>query len=324
MSKIIMNPFTPIPKSPKSHVRGWATMWSQRLDAEIANKDTDVSLYEEIYIDHGVNFSGTMNLFGGYNTEVHNRVMQLVEAEQKGATLYSLDLPINEVGYVKQIEKRIGAATTTKSEIDLYDIEESLYAAHTLTMGDLKLPKAIIGDSHCLAYSTKDQKIDRRNGLTLYHVLNKIGLVPFINKSFAKNSSEIDLCLGSIDIRHHVFRHEVDAGAFAHRYAREIIKAQDYLETAINPCTPVPIETIDRKIPNTGKYRGESYFGSMDQRIDFTQEFIDVLNDYIEFEVVSPPKKWYTMDPYVYEKEIMEHGGSVHISPVYYRSIKGW
>jgi hypothetical protein len=55
MKSVIFNPFTPIPKSDKSHVKGWSIVWSQRLNADIATKDIDLMNYDHIYIDHGVN-----------------------------------------------------------------------------------------------------------------------------------------------------------------------------------------------------------------------------------------------------------------------------
>ena len=52
---MIINPFSPIPKSDKSHTRGWSIIWSQRLNCDIGDKNTIYKDCETLYIDHGVN-----------------------------------------------------------------------------------------------------------------------------------------------------------------------------------------------------------------------------------------------------------------------------
>jgi len=324
-TSLIYNPFTPIPLSEKSHVRGWAMLWAQRLDATIGTKKTNPIDYKTVYLDHGVNFSGSLNLFGGFDDEVVERcIAMLVGFKKFDMKIVSLDWSIFDCNYETQIQKRIGAKTTSEmldqKMVDM--IEEMLDSCTTLTMEKLDLKKKILGDSHTLAFSLPDQKIIRHNGKTLYSVIHS-GLIDFINDNGGPGI-ELDLCLGSIDIRHHVFRHDVNPKEFANTYAEEVIKAQDHFETAINVCFPVPVETEVRNIPKTGHYDGSPFYGSAEDRRDFTMRFIDQLDGYVDFDTVSPPESWYDMDPKKYEKEIMELSSSVHIAPKNYRSILGW
>jgi hypothetical protein len=326
---IIFNPFTPIPKSEKSHIRGWAMMWAQRLDADIATKETDLLDYENIYIDHGVNFHGSLNLFGGFNDDIVSNCYNLMHAVDNEAKLFSLDWKIKDCNYISQIEKRIGAKTTSEM-VDfnfLERFENILNKAKYLPMESLNLDKWIIGDSHTLAFSTKDQVITRLNGQTLYNAIYKKGLDSFLHyQNKPKKIKEITLCLGSIDIRFHLLRLKTfTAKEFADLYAKEIIKWQNFYNIPIKVCAPVPIEHELRKLPKTGQFEGQNFYGARWERLKFTFDFIKYLSDYcFDFDLIQPPKEWYTMPGDEYAREIMELHSSVHIAPKYYRSIYNW
>lgn len=335
MKSIIVNPFTPIPKSDKSHVRGWSMLWANRLGAEIGTKEVDVRNYDTIYIDHGVNFSGSLNLFGGFNDEVANRVIQLIEAIQNGSEVISLDWSMEECNYVDQIQKRIGSKTT--SDLVDFDFLDNLYnytrGIFTRTWGSIPSDNIILGDSHSLAFMDSNQIIKRINGQLLYSALNK-GLSNFILEHLTdfydhdiSDIKTVRLCLGSIDIRHHVLKDgRMSADEFAKVYACQIIEAQNKLGIKIQACIPVPIEHEGRKIPGTGQYEGRNFLGSRQERLDYTLEFIQSLSDeaVFDFDIVYAPKPWYEMDGEIYAKEIMELASSVHIAPRNYKSILGW
>lgn len=328
MSSVIVNPFTPIPKSDKSHVRGWAMVWAQRLGADIATKDTDLSAYDSIYIDHGVNFSGALNLFGGFTDDIVDRLQAISSAVTKGANLYSLDWHIHDCKYVDQIEKRVGAKTTSERvDFDfLVEVEELLSVAKKLSMDDLGLTSIIIGDSHSVAYSRQNQVIHRINGQLLYSAM-KVGLKEWIRPFMKANTQDVTLCLGSIDIRFHVFgkKNTWFAHEFAIEYAKQVIEAQDYWEVPFTVCAPVPVEYEERKIPKTGQFDGVNFNGSRIERLDYTKSFVNRLDTYCaDFDLLIPPGKWYDMDGERYAKEIMELSSSVHIAPRNYQSILGW
>lgn len=325
-TRVIYNPFTPIPQSDKSHVRGWSMIWAQRLDAHIACKDDKLDNYDEIYIDSGVNFEGQLNLFGGISDELIERCEHLISCVKNGARLCTLDWYVKDLNLKNQLEKRLTANSSSiyfdQDFIDrLCDIFDN---AKVLTMHDLKLPFSIIGDSHSIAYSVPTQKVVKQNGLTLHKVLTE-GVTDFVKARISYNTKIVELCLGSIDIRHHAIRLGLDPKEFADEYARQVIKAQEYLKIIINVCAPVPVEFEGRRIPKTGYYKNKPFSGSRERRLDFTMEFISRLKDYeFDFNLISPPKTWYYMDGEQYAKEIMELSSSVHIAPKNYRSIRDW
>ena len=328
MKRVIMNPFSPLPKSDKSHVRGWAQVWAERLNADIADKHTDISVYDEIYIDNGVNFSGGLNLFGGFNDEVTARLIELESYCHKGAKLISLDYDMAGIDYASQIEKRLGAKSTSSMLTPgLIEASRSMFSgAETLTMNDLPLTNMILGDSHSVAYATSDQIISRNNGKTLYSAMLQdpsFEWVLSILEPVRHKLEKLTLCFGSIDIRFHAIREGRDsAEIFSQKYSNAAIRLSDILGIPVSVCAPVPVEFEGRRIPGTGKYEGQSFFGSREERLQYTLDFINSID--IDLDVVSPPRHWYALDGEVYAKEIMEAASSVHIAPKHYNSVLNW
>lgn len=330
MGSIIINPFTPIPKSDKSHVRGWAMIWAQRLNADIADKDSDITSYDKIFIEHGVNFSGALNLFGGFNDDCFDRCSQLIKAKKLGREIIFLDYTSLYCNYETQLRKRVGNSTSSEwlDEDFISELEQVFDSSKTWKMNSIKLHQTIVGDSHSAAFSLPQQRVLRINGQTLFGAL-KNGLVDFIRNNVSEiyplGIKELDICLGSIDIRHHVIRNHINAKQFARKYAEEVIKTQDHFEIPINVCAPVPIEHEGRKLPKTGQFGGTNFYGSRQERLDFTKTFIDTLDGYCsDFDCVIPPEIWYNMKGEDYANQIMEMNSSVHIAPRNYRSIIKW
>lgn len=328
MKRAILNPFTPIPKSEKSHVRGWSMVWAQRLGADILTKDSNLDNYDEFYIDHGVNFSGSLNLFGGFNDEVAERVLKLIGNYEQGAKVYSLDHDMASCNYAEQVKKRIGANTTSDlvNSSFIERLDDMLSQTPKKQMSDLHLFNQILGDSHSVAYSDSKDAINRMNGELLYSAM-QTGLTEWIRaNSIISESNLITLCLGSIDIRFHALQKgRWSAKEFATKYAQQVIKAKGELGIEISVCAPVPIEYEDRRIPKTGQYKGVNFNGSREERLEYTLEFIDTLDNYLlDFNLIMPPKTWYEMDGEEYAKKVMELSSSVHIAPIHYRSINSW
>lgn len=86
---------------------------------------------------------------------------------------------------------------------------------------------------------------------------------------------------------------------------------------------PHPVEFEDRRIPQTGFYKGTPFYGSLKERQELTKSFIDYINDY-GIKVVRQPIERYDIDPEQYSKEYMELGSSVHLAPIHYRSNSDW
>ena len=88
---MITGTFNKIPKKKNSHGYGWARTWSENLDVGI-NHEADV--VDVLYLDHGVNFGGSLNLFGGFTEDLEKRINNFLEAR----LVYSLDIDMPDYG----------------------------------------------------------------------------------------------------------------------------------------------------------------------------------------------------------------------------------
>jgi len=313
---MIFNPFASIPISEKSHVRGWAMHWAECMNTKIATKNTDLSSCSNLYWEHGVNFGGGLNLFGGVTDEIVDKIEQLVNFN---GNLFSLDLPMPN--YAEQLEKRIGQETCslrlTKSLIDAFKLR--LANSKTILQSQLGFVKVAIGDSHTTAFASPRSMVLRTNGLTLHGALTKGEFVKQLN-TLKKMPSKATLVAGSIDIRHHIGRQPNSGKAIedlCERYCEVIEFIKNEFEIAVEIAAPVPVEYEARRLPQTGYYKDKPFCGSIESRRDWTNYFIDLMS--CENKVVRPPEEWYSMDGEEYAKKYMELSSSVHIAPINYR-----
>ena len=303
---VITNPISNIPKNPKSHTRGWSELWSEQLGASINHKCTpDILRADTVYIDHGANFGGTLNLFGGATKEVFDRINIVMACKN----VVSLDWNMPEYG--EMLRKRIRNATTYKGIDDDWcdKVTKRISKIKSLKQEDLKTNSVIYGDSHTIAFSGKGDKVFRTDGKTLYGTLKK-------GFDLEGEYDKITLCLGSIDIRHHILRHH----NFSLKYTlKEYVRQGNQLGDDVWFCAPVPVEFEGRRIPKSGYFKKEPFYGSWEDRHDLTNKFIEILHEEAKGKVIMPPKEWYTMDPEKYANTYMEHGSSFHVAPPYYR-----
>jgi hypothetical protein len=320
---VITNPISNIPLLKNSHVLGWSLVWAEQLGAEIDHRcSPDIDKYEKVFLEHGVNFGGTLNLFGGATKEIYERINRVMQHPN----VVSLDYDMPPWG--EQLRKRIGAPTTCKEITNEWcnRLSERIKGIPSLKQENLqsvsnKFTGISVGDSHTPAFSQANDIVLRANGKTLFGSLgsgiitNFRGLKPF---------GEITLSFGSIDIRHHLLRH---AGVNLDELISEYVKQGQSIEKTfaceVFYCAPVPVEHEGRKLPQTGYFKGTPFFGSREERLNMTLCFIDLLNKKSGGKVVKPPETWYNMDGEEYAKKYMENASSVHISPQHYRR-KNW
>lgn len=312
-SSVITNPITNIPKNEKSHVHGWTQVWRDHLGGYIDHKCTPKILdANKLYIDHGANFGGTLNLFGGATKEVFNRI-NLVASHSH---IVSLDHDMPDFG--EMLKKRIGAPTTYEGITEEWcdALSKRLSTVKSLKQEDLLSDGVILGDSHTIAFSDVGDSVYRNDGKTLHGAL-KAGLKNMLRGVEPENM--VTLCFGSIDIRHHILRQEnYDLGDLIRRYIDQGSEIEDLYGVSTRYAFPVPVEFEGRRIPKSGFFKGTPFYGSWQERYDLTEKFKDLLDRYSNGRVVAPPQEWYTMDPEKYAKTFMEHGSSFHIAPPFY------
>lgn len=317
MKKAIYNPFTNIPRVAKSHERGYAIIWQQRIkDSEL--KYGPVPMYtDRIYFYHGVNATGNLNLFGGVTTDLLARLQALV-ANYPYSDYRSLGWDMKtQTTYGKRLKEHM-------SPKQYEYLETYVLSAKPVRMHNLRKRHVILGDSHSIAFSRKHEAVEHRNGQLLYSVLRD-GLENFIRKELKKYDFDlidsITLCLGSIDIRYHLDKNDKSATQFGEWYVGEVEKFSSETGKVVNVSCAVPVEHESRVIPKAGAYKGQKFTKSRDERLAYTMEFNDYLRSHMANHVVSPPGDWYYLDGQHYADAIMERVRGVHIAPENYCSI---
>lgn len=307
---MITNPISNIPVNKKSHVYGWSKKWADLLNVGINHKCD--GNFDKVYIDHGVSFGGTLNLFGGANKDIFDKINRVMAI----ADVTSLDRDMPDYGAM--LKSRIGASSTYEGITEEWcdKVSEKCKTIPSLKMEDMPIKGITVGDSHSIAFANKGDVIFRDDGKTL-HGISRGNLSSMMRGIDAKNIS-VTFCFGSIDIRHHYLRNDNI------QYMEDSIKR--YVDQAFKITddpwfsAPVPVEYEERRVPKTGWFKGTPFYGSLAERSGITEEFIDILSIASNDKVIHPPWEWYEMDPEKYAKTHMELNSSVHIAPPYYRS----
>jgi len=278
------------PKLDLTHPAGWSHIMKDIFfpDADFLNENDNWLEYDQLVICHSLNFrKGDYNVVGGI-TDLHVKRLQMLY-NFKGK-LYSLD----DFDLLEFIEKR---------KVDFVWDKEWKFEKLILP----KKQNIVIGDSHSLSvWPNSDYEINRIDGKTLFGYLKQ----PLDLSSY----KDIILYFGNIDIRFHLCRQKNPEKATIELFERYINYAKKYNATITNL---LPIESESRKLPKTGYYLDQKFFGSREER----QELVYIANDIMNnsgLNVITWPKDWYENIPY-YEKEVMERTQSVHLKPRYYK-----
>lgn len=306
---MITGTFNKIPKKKNSHGYGWARTWSENLDVEINH---DANHTELLYLDHGVNFGGSLNLFAGFNDELENRINNFLDAN----VIYSLDIDMPDYGEMLKKRKDV------KDKEWCDKVSAKCLEAITLKSTDLITMKHLtIGDSHTAAIAPKDSMVIKTDGLTLNGQINTN--FEYVRKHLeqCENLERVTLSFGNIDIRHHVCRLKVNIENMLRKY-HNFGKELEHHGLIVEYSTPWPIEHEERKLPKTGYYKDQPFWGTREERINALNQWISTM-DKLGMQRVKYPEEWLLLNGERYAKEKMESVSSVHLSPEMYRR-KEW
>ena len=298
---MITGTFNKIPRKKNSHGYGWARTWAENLNVGI-NHDADP--VEILYLDHGVNFGGSINLFGGFDDKLKQRVDNFLLADK----VYSLDIDMPEYG--NMLAKRKDCPDKDWCA----RVQDKCDGAQTMLSTDLDTDWLTIGDSHSAAFAPEGSMVIKTNGLTLNGMIKNN--FQYVRDHMAKcnNLQGITLVFGNIDLRHHICRLGID---YRDMWI-ELKRFGDSLPVPVEYAVPWPIEFEGRKLPKTGYYKGQPFWGSYYERSQALAGIIETM-DMISMNKIMYPNEWLMMNPEVYAKEKMEGTSSVHISPECYR-----
>ena len=303
-----------ISKQIYSHKAGWPIMIANQLKhagysnvTVIHDQSVDWSDYEVILLEHGMEFKGTFNIFGGANDELYDQVKRIFTL---GVRMYSLHVDMPLIGDLIKVRHRTGTEQF-KSLLEKADMVNNICA--TIQRVDFieKTDKLVLGDSHCFSTYRPGWMVCRNDGMTMFGCLNR-GLKSYVYPWV----KELIVYMGNIDVRHHLMRQQDPI-----RSVDEMMTAleQQLLELNLESITlteVLPIENVSRKIPKTGWYKNMPYFGTWEERSALAKYISIKLNE------MAKRNNWNVYKvPAIFKNEnaeldfkVMERPQSVHIS----------
>jgi hypothetical protein len=251
--------------------------------------------YERLYILEGVNYQeNVFNFIGGPQPE-HRAKLEAM-ANYKGLVI-AVNVPID----LNVFNKR-------------FNIDHQFTAINCLNFARLhadSTKKLVRGDSHSLSVWRPGFGLDRTDGKTLFGFLkNADSLIEEWNQKY----DEVVLYFGNIDIRFHLMRQDNPAEAVG-----DLIRRYVEFAKKLNNATLVnllPVEHESRKLPGTGLYLKQPYFGTRQERARLVDTANRIMNN-SGLKTLQWPNEWIDEDG-MKMFEYMEPKQSVHLRPRHY------
>lgn len=310
--------------SPKesSHKSGWAfhlanqitNLGFERVDV-ITDTETKWQDYDCILIEHGMEFKGTFNIFGGANDDLYHQLIRI----KSGVQMYSLhhDMPC----IATLIEQRLKTGT------DLFkSIEPDIESIREICANDIpridhiaKTEKLCFGDSHSFSQYSPGYMTQRHDGLTMHGALKR-GLDTYVYPWI----TDLRVYMGNIDVRHHLMRQDNPSASVKNlmiKYEQELLKLQERGVTNIEVVHCLPIENESRVLPKTGYYKGTPYTGTWSERSALVKEINSSIDDMCRrngWKSYKHPEVYFNaLNELTFD--VMEKPKSVHIAREFYR-----
>ena len=255
--------------------------------------------YERLYILEGVNYQeNVFNFIGGPQPE-HRAKLEAM-AKYTGLPI-SVNVPID----LNIFNKR-------------FNIDHQFTAINCIDFAKLHggvTRKLVRGDSHSLSVWKPGYGLDRTDGKTLFGFLKDADtLIDKWNEKY----DEVILYFGNIDLRFHLMRQDNPQEATGELFRRYVQFAKK-----LNNATLVnllPVENESRKLPGTGLYLKQPYFGTRQQRMELRDTANRIMN-HSGLNTLQWPDEWIDEDG-MKMFEYMEPKQSVHLKPKYYMFSK--
>ena len=336
MKALLTTPFTPISKNVSSHRSAQGVIYADQIkssgvDLDIAmtgNIPEDYNQYDELYVYHGNDWGGTLNMFGG--VKEYGNIDEVIRLSKFKGKVYSIGIPYPD--YYNMLKPRIDSTEGAHPDWKLVDwdnFQRIQNEADIVHPNEMIMSRSIaIGDSHAICMYRPGWQVNSVPFKTLHGAL-KTGLQSFIPEGEFDN---IEFYFGNIDVRHHLMRQDnpVDATKkLAVEYMRQAMMIADKYNAKVKVYELLPIENESRKLPKTGYYKGTPFFGSQGERNYTRLIFRDECEKYQAIGRHDPDVKVYRwVDRMINGKgeldfEYMEKPKSVHLSRNYYPHWQG-
>jgi hypothetical protein len=303
-----------------SHKSGWAFHLANQLKHagySSVSVITDNSAwkaddFDVILIEHGMEFKGNFNIFGGANDDLYHQIIRMFAP---GIRMYSLHHDMPCVGTL--IEKRLKTGSDLFKTLEV-QIEDAKVICASIPRVDKiqNTDKLCFGDSHSFSQYTPGYMTDRHDGLTLFGTLRR-GIRSYVPESI----KSLRIYLGNIDIRHHLMRQDNPAKSLKEMVSNYEQQLIDLEIDDIEVIQALPIENESRPLPKTGYYKDTPFMGSWAERTELVKEFNRLIREMCtrnEWKTWKHPEVFYNSFGEL-TFDVMEKPKSVHIAREYYR-----
>ena len=257
--------------------------------------------YDALFICEGVNFvPGSYNIIGGPQPIHYEKIKAI--GDYKGIVKF-----INKELDFGGFNKRLKIPDLTFPVTNFVDLFKS-YGNQTR--------KCVIGDSHALSVWRPGFSLDFTPGRTLHGFLKRHDIptgVDNINSMF----DETVTYFSNIDVRFHLMRQPDPKQATIDLFSRYVELSSKLKNNTI--VEPLPVEHESRKIPGTGLYKKQPFFGTREERMEIRQLAVDLIRNSGQ-KYISWPDEWIDEDG-TNMLDILESKQSVHLRPKNWKYI---
>ena len=222
------------------------------------------------------------------------------ESVDWGERLYS-----RKRNYDAQVEK--GKADLVFGQLFPNDVDKikraTLPGTPTIYQRDIKSPNLTLGDSHAISAWIEGSKCSRNDGMTLNGAINR-GFDTYIDEMNMKDYHRLRLYMGNIDVRHHLCRLHAnaeeacfEAEKLASNYVHEALRIKNkYKWNSVEIVELLPIEHESRRLPKSGFYKDQPFWGSAQERMlvrdAFNQKLRQLRDEYGGFSIIEWPSEY--------------------------------
>ena len=281
-----------------SHNAGWTFVLKSISNSEIVTNPLDIHKYDKLVLSGGINYKeNSWNFIGGVTDYTKQLLAELMDYQ----------------GELVSYNERIDLTYLSENRKEL---QSHNYAEVKLLRTDNVNRKLIVGDSHSVSIYKPGWSINRFDGKTLNGFLNN----PYAY--ITGDPTDLTLYFGNIDSRFHIHRFGgiPAVNDLIKRYTAFAGKLVDQGKNVTLQCL-IPAEDESRKLPGTGLYKGEAYFGTREERNGYINLFNHLLLEnapYFGCEVGEwdLPTEGFNAEGKFY---CMESRQSVHLRPEWYK-----
>jgi hypothetical protein len=318
-----------ITTKPDSHKGGWTRLLKCQLlnlgysSVKILDNKDSLNNFDCIIFDLGAEFSGALNMFGGLDSKVYNRLKQLKDFKGQ---LFSWKHNLPDLTSLESRRDNHSTVEEFKKEPSsfLADVQNVLNTCKVF-QHSYQTTSVLIGDSHTPSVWTPEFMIERRDGRTLKGMIEHKTIHRIVNTNFMFNGMEINkvqIHCGSIDIRHHLCREQDSDTSTADLASKLIEQLIQISDAQLITTHTMGIEDESRELPKTGFYKGTPFYGPWEQRNRCRLIFNTIMDGYCAMDGSASVVK---LPEYFFDKtdklnfDVMEKPQSVHLSPAHYK-----